>query len=155
MKFHLMSICLLLVAVGMAHAQADKNGQNSSPTEIRKLRIEFLEFRIDVETAKISLLEHSLQQIQTERLTLTDQERNGPQQFSAFEAQFQGQALAPEQQAEFDKIKAQVVAAQAGHLDQERAALQKREDELSAELRIEKQRCDALKTKLGELTVTP
>lgn len=163
MTSHLRSISLLLVATGLVWGQSDNNVpprdpgsnanyQNGSQTEIRKLRIEFLEFRIEIQAAKVSVLERGMEQIQTERLKFSEEERNRPQPFAAIESNIQSQAMTSEQQAEFDAIRGKLAAEQASRVEKERASFQARENELSAGLRLEGQRLDALKAKLNDLT---
>ena len=155
MKAKLLCGALLLAAAAALHGQSggvDADQQKALLAEVRKLRVELLEMRIEAQAAKIPALEQGLAQIETRRARLAEEERSAPQQLANLDSRFRGQTLPPEQRAEFEGVKAAFLAAQAEHSNTERSTLQMREAEISASLKLEEQRLQALKALLNELT---
>jgi hypothetical protein len=155
---------MLLLAAAFAYGQSggpaaactpggiDADLQKGLSAEIRKLRIELLEVRIEAQAAKLPALEQALTRIEEQRNRLAEDERNTPQRLAAMDARFANQTLPPEQRVELDGVKATFLAAQAERSNTERSALQAREAETSASLKLEQQRLQALQSKLAELT---
>lgn len=142
-------------AAPCAPNSVDEAQQKGLLQEVRKLRIELLEVRMEAQNVKVLNLEQGLTQIEVQRSRLLEEERAAPQQLANLDPRYQGQTLLPEQRAELEILKATFMATQTEHLNTERSALQAREAETSAALQLEQQRLQALKAKLNELTAAP
>ena len=167
MRSQLLYGCLLLLATGAARGQSgntaapcgqeglEPNQHKALVAEVRKLRIELLEFRIEAQAAKIPILEHQLGLIEAQRLKLAEEEQTGSQQLANIDAQLSDQTLAPAQRAEIEGVKATFATAQAEHLMMARQSLQVQGAETSTAVNFEQRRLQALKAKLNELTTGP
>lgn len=129
MKSHLLFVSLLAATGAAGQDGVDANHQKALLAEVRKLRIELLEFRIEAQATKIPVLELGLNRIEAQRLKLAEEERTVPQQIASINAQLTGQSLTPDQRAELDALRSTFAAVQAERVSTERSSLEAREAE--------------------------
>jgi hypothetical protein len=141
-------------ASGSGCAAFDGNGevQRMLLAELRKLRMELLEYRIETQTNRVSALQLSLSQTQARRQRLADEERVAVQQPNIPEPQFPGPMLTPAERTQLESLRSAAIAEQAGRIRSEQSDLAARESADADALRAEQQRLQSLQASLTELT---
>lgn len=156
----LLSAAVLLVSAPMGRAQTGAGGCPSGQTaanevviELRKLRIEILEYRIESRTEDFARLEQALQKVRSDRLRLEEEERARAQQIAEAETYLarEGQTLTPEQRTHFEAMKAGLMGTHPDKVRAENAAVMKREAEADDRLRVAYQQLQQLRAMRNEL----
>jgi hypothetical protein len=144
----------------MGHAQTIAGGcpsgqppANEVVAELRKLRIEILEYRIESRAEDLARLERALQQVRSARLRLEEEEHARAQQIAEAETFLvtQGQTLTPEQKTHFEAMKAGMIGTQPEKMRAEQAAVMKQKAEADDRLRMAHQQLQWLKAMRNEL----
>ena len=147
---------LFVLAVAALGEQAPSGcaAQSEALAELRKLRVEILEYRIESRVEALAGLEQDLQRIRGERQRLQEDERARIEQLAEVEGflSTQGHTLTPEQRTHFEAMKAGIVGEQPEKLRTEQAAIMKREAEAADRLRAVQQQVQSLEAKRNELT---
>ena len=137
---------------GCAVTDENSEFQRVLAGELRRLRAELLEYRIEIQAAKVAALQRSIGQIQAQRQRLLDEERSTTQQFTAPEPPFSGAPLNPAERAQLESLRSLAIAEQATKVRTEQADLATRESTTNVTLRAERQRLEGLQAALGDLT---
>jgi hypothetical protein len=154
----LVCISVMFGPVGRAQAvsvecSAAQTHRNEVLSELRKLRIEILEYRIESRTENVAVLEQALTQVRSERLRFENEERVRVQQMAEAETYLatQAQTLSPEQRMHFEGLRAGLMAEHPERLRAEHATLEKREAEAEEGLRAAHRQLEQLKANRNEL----
>ena len=147
----------LLLALGLALCPRTYAQSGSCPisgdtlAEIRLLRLELLESRIDVQSQKVLPLEQALAQIKSERIRLRDQEQANATQLAQVDARLAASNLAAEERAQLDAIRTAIAGQQLDEIRAAQTAIDKLEAETSGRLRTEQQRLEALQLRRNSM----
>ena len=148
----------LLLALGLTlcvHLQAQSNPcpiSGDTLAEIRQLRLELLESRIDVQSQRVSPLDQALAQIKSERIRLRDQEQANATQLAQVDARLAAPNLAAEERAQLDAIRAAIAGPQLDEIRAAQTTIEKLEVETAGRLRTEQQRLEALQLRRNAMT---
>lgn len=169
-----LSLCLMtLLGINPEAQSAASNKDNGSPrttatdsvksgadlfvmrleeltVELRLLRLELLEQRLDGLAASISSSERELNQLQTARQSLTDKEFAINHEIVALDQQLKEPTLPPDEQADLENARASLVLR--AQTDRDRASLTQRESELTQRLQQLQQQRQKLIQRLERLT---
>jgi hypothetical protein len=166
----LLAVLLLLCAGNQARAQTnttaiqppsapgcavpDANGdfQRMLLAELRRLRVDLLEYRIELQTARTAALQLTLEQVRARQSRLSDEERAAVQQLNTQEPQFSAQTLTPGERSQLESMRAALSAEQEEGTRAERSDLAIRESAADTDLRAAQQRLHDLQGALRELT---
>jgi chromosome segregation ATPase len=127
-------------------------GQDVLLEELRRLRVELLEYRIESETARVAALETSLGDIQAQRSRLAQQEQALAQQLGSPQTPAAFPNVTAEGRSQFESLRAAAIADESEKLRAEQRLLERREREVGDSLRTEQQRLQALQSQVNGLT---
>jgi hypothetical protein len=136
---------------GSSATSAAPIGQDVLLAEVRRLRADLLELRIEASTAKVSALEISMSDIQATRSRLAQEEQTLAQQLG-LELGAAPPNLTPEERSQIEALRAAAIAGESEKLRTEQRVLERREREVGDSLRAEQQRLQALQSQVNGLT---
>jgi hypothetical protein len=118
--------------------------------ELRLLRLELLEQRLDGLTASISSIERELRQLQNGRQSLTERELAINHEIFALDQQLKEPTLSADEQAELEDARASLIMR--AQTDRDKASLTQRETELTQRFQQVQQQRQNLLERLKRLT---
>jgi hypothetical protein len=127
-------------------------GQDVLLAEVRRLRVDLLELRIEASATKVSALEISVSDIQATRSRLAQEEQTLAQQLGTFQLGAAPPNLTPEERSQVEALRAAAIAEESEKLRTEGRVLERREREVGDSLRAEQQRLQALQSQVNGLT---
>jgi aspartate aminotransferase-like enzyme len=150
-----MAVLLLFSTVargeGVPATAASPAVLNQIAAELRELKREFLEDRIERQEARVSALERELQRAHFDLQSGDDSQRTESQDAMQLDQQLSDPALSPEQRAELEAVRTEVAAT----AQRERSAQRQRESETAESLHHERARLESLRGALRALSALP
>jgi colicin import membrane protein len=133
-------LTLCLAALASTHAAAqDLPANRTLLEEIRGLRIELLEERIERRDERIAGLERQLAEAQAERQRIAEAQRAQNEEIAEFDQRLASPGLPAEDRAEVERLRSQWTSAAASRVAEQAVSASRRESELRAQLAREQQ----------------
>lgn len=151
-------IGMLLALFVVFHATADAE-QPPDPgawlrfigLEVRQLRVELFEHRLESEAQKITVLEKDLAAVRSERAALQAEESVHRQQIANLDSQLAEAVVEPQARAEIEASKAELAGGGAEKLRAAQDVLIAREAEINERIRLAKAHLQNLSTRMKQL----
>lgn len=119
--------------------------------EVRQLRVELFEHRLENEAEKITVLERDLAAARSERVALQAEESVHRQQVANLDAQLAEASVEPEARAQMEASKAELAGSATEKLRIAQNTLAAREAEIAERIRLAKAHLQTLATRMKQL----
>lgn len=123
--------------------------------ELRRLQIELLEDRRDLQQARLQDLERDLESIQTRQQEIQEEQRSQTQRAAEIDGQLLQSNLSNPERAELEAQKADLLAQSPARFGTAQSALTQQETRARERLALQEQRVRAIDRQISELSAPP